>query len=142
LGPVSAHTQYGKTPTDMRNRLMSLGSVSQSQRNQRIAQFTDNLQANLLAEKNGESVRAFASALTIHKALTDGTTLNINPQAMFTDATLRTDFAVTTADETTEASSINGNPARSKETPNTNVQALMTYELMTKGLSNGFFIEN
>jgi hypothetical protein len=142
LGPVHAHTLYGKTPTDMRNRLMSLGSVSQGQRNQRIAQFTDNLQANLLAEKNGESVRAFSSALTIHRALTGGTTLNINPQTMFTDATLRSEFGVTTADETTEAASINGNPARSKETPQTNVQALMTYEMMTKGLSIGFFIEN
>ncbi|NOK04269.1 MULTISPECIES: hypothetical protein [Myxococcus] len=32
--------------------------------------------------------------------------------------------------------------ATSKETPNTNVQALMSYELMTKGRSIGFFIEN
>jgi hypothetical protein len=142
LGPVHAHTLYGKTPADMRNRLMSLGSVAQGQRSARIRQFTDNLQANLLAEKNGESVRAFASALTIHKALTGGTTVTINPLTMFTDPALRAEFGVTTADETTEASSINGNPARSKETPNTNVQALMTYEMMTKGLSIGFFIEN
>jgi hypothetical protein len=142
LGPVHAHTLYGKTPADMRNRLMSLGSVSQGQRNARIRQFTDNLQANFLAEKNGESVRAFSSALTIHRALTGGTTVTINPQTLFTDATLRTEFGVAAADETTEAASINGNPARSKETPNTNVQALMTYEMMTKGLSIGFFIEN
>jgi hypothetical protein len=142
LGPVHAHTLYGKTPADLRNRLMSLGSIAQSQRGARIRQFTDNLQANLLQDKNGESVRAFASALTIHRSLTAGGAVNINPQTMFTDATLRSEFGVTTADETTEASSINGNPARSKETPNTNVQALMTYELMTKGLSIGFFIEN
>ncbi|WP_224242232.1 DUF1501 domain-containing protein [Hyalangium gracile] len=142
LGPVHAHTLYGKTPADMRNRLMSLGSVSQGQRNQRIRQFTDNLQANLLAEKNGESVRAFSSALTIHKALTGGNTVNINPQTMFSDSALRAEFNVAAADETTEASSINGNPARSKETPHTNVQAMMTYEMMTKGLSIGFFIEN
>jgi len=142
LGPVHAHTLYGKTPADMRNRLMSLGSVSQGQRNARIRQFTDNLQASFLAEKNGESVRAFSSALTIHRALTGGTTVTINPQTLFTDATLRTEFGVAAADETTEAASINGNPARSKETPNTNVQALMTYEMMTKGLSIGFFIEN
>ena len=37
---------------------------------------------------------------------------------------------------------VNGNPARSKETPNTNVQAMMAYELMTKGLSIGFWIES
>ncbi len=142
LGPVHAHTLYGKTPSDLRNRLMSLGSVAQSQRSERIRQFTDNLQANLLQEKNGESVRAFASALTIHRALTAGGTVNINPATLFTDPALRTEFGVATADETTEAASINGNPARSKETPNTNVQALMTYEMMTKGLSIGFFIEN
>ncbi|WP_157232228.1 DUF1501 domain-containing protein [Hyalangium minutum] len=142
LGPVHAHTLYGKTPADMRNRLMSLGSVSQGQRNARIRQFTDNLQSNFLAEKNGESVRAFSSALTIHRALTGGTGVTINPQTMFTDATLRAEFGVAAADETTESASINGNPARSKETPNTNVQALMAYEMMTKGLSIGFFIEN
>jgi hypothetical protein len=87
-------------------------------------------------------VRAFASALTIHRSLTAGGTVNITPATMFTDATMRTEFGITAADETTAASSINGNPARSKETPNTNVQALMTYEMMTKGLSIGFFIEN
>ena len=142
LGPVHAHTIYGKTPAEMRNRLGSLGNVAQSQRNARIRQFTDNLQANLLAEKNSESVRAFASALTIHRALTAGGTVTLDPRALFTDPTLRAEFGITAADEQTDSSSINGNPARSKETPNTNVQALMTYELMTKGLSIGFFIEN
>lgn len=142
LGPVHAHTIYGKTPADMRNRLSSLGNVAQSQRNARIRQFTDNLQANLLAEKNSESVRAFASALTIHRALTAGGTVTLDPRTLFTDSTLRAEFGVTAADEQTDSSSINGNPARSKETPNANVQALMTYELMTKGLSIGFFIEN
>ncbi|XXF77500.1 DUF1501 domain-containing protein [Myxococcaceae bacterium GXIMD 01537] len=142
LGPVHAHTIYGKTPADMRNRLGSLGNVAQSQRNARIRQFTDNLQANLLKEKNSESVRAFASALTIHRALTAGGTVNLDPRTLFTDAALRAEFGITAADEQTDSSSINGNPARSKETPNTNVQALMTYELMTKGLSIGFFIEN
>jgi hypothetical protein len=142
LGPVHAHTLYGKTPAAMRERLASLGSVSQGQRNSRIRQFTDNLQASFLSGKNSESVRAFASALEIHRALTAGGTINIDPRALFTNATLRAEFAVTAADETTDSSSINGNPARSKETPNTNVQALMAYELMTKGLSCGFFIEN
>lgn len=142
LGPVHAHTIYGKTPADMRNRLGSLGNVAQSQRNARIRQFTDNLQANLLAEKNSESVRAFASALTIHRALTAGGTVTLDPRTLFLDSTLRAEFGVTAADEQTDSSSINGNPARSKETPNANVQALMTYELMTKGLSIGFFIEN
>jgi hypothetical protein len=142
LGPVHAHTIYGKTPAAMRERLSSLGSVTQGQRDARIRQFTDNLQASFLAEKNSESVKAFASALQIHRALTAGGSINIDPRTLFTNAQLRADFGITAADEATDSSSINGNPARSKETPNTNVQALMTYELMTKGLSIGFFIEN
>jgi hypothetical protein len=142
LGPVHAHTIYGKTPSDMRNRLASLGNVTQNARNGLIRQFTDNLQTNFLAEKNSESVKAFASALTIHRSLTGGGSVNIDPRTLFTDPTLRSEFGIVPTDETTDSSSINGNPARTKETPNTNVQALMTYELMTKGLSIGFFIEN
>ncbi len=142
LGPVHAHTIYGKTPMAMRERLSSLGSVSQGQRDARIRQFTDNLQANFLDSKNSESVRAFSSALQIHRALTAGGSINLDPRTLFTNAQLREEFGVTMEDETTNSASINGNPARSKETPNTNVQALMTYELMTKGLSIGFFIEN
>ena len=37
--------------------------------------------------------------------------------------TQASDFAVTAADEQTTATVVNGNPARSKNTPNTNVQA-------------------
>ncbi|WP_164017598.1 DUF1501 domain-containing protein [Pyxidicoccus trucidator] len=142
LGPVHAHTIYGKTPAAMRERLSSLGSVAQGQRDARIRQFTDNLQQNFLDSKNSESVAAFASALEIHRSLTAGGTINLDPRTLFTNTTLRAEFGITAADEATDSSSINGNPARSKETPNTNVQALMTYELMTKGLSIGFFIEN
>ncbi|QSQ22440.1 DUF1501 domain-containing protein [Pyxidicoccus parkwayensis] len=142
LGPVHAHTIYGKTPAAMRERLSSLGSVAQGQRDARIRQFTDNLQQNFLDSKNSESVKAFASALEIHRALTAGGSITLDPKTLFTNTTLRSEFGITAADEATDSSSINGNPARSKETPNTNVQALMTYELMTKGLSIGFFIEN
>ena len=54
----------------------------------------------------------------------------------------RPQFNIQPADETTSAAAVNGNPARSKEYPNTNVQAMMAYELMTKGLSIGFWIES
>jgi len=37
---------------------------------------------------------------------------------------------------------VNGNKARSKFSPNANVQAMMTYELMRAGLSCAFFIES
>jgi hypothetical protein len=37
---------------------------------------------------------------------------------------------------------VNGNKARSKFSPNANVQAMMTYELMRAGMSCAFFIES
>src|SRR5262249_34330368 len=57
------------------------------------------------------------------------------------DPQLRADFNITAADELTTATSVNGSPARSKQSPNTNVQAMMAYELMVRGLSIGFFLE-
>lgn len=142
LGPAYAHTIYGQTPTDMRSRLVSLSGVSAGARMARIRQFVDNLHDNFIADHNSESVRAFSSAVQIHRQLTGGTGVAVNPATMFTDAALRTEFAVTAADEQTTATVVNGNPARSKNTPNTNVQALMAYELMTKGLSIAFWIES
>jgi hypothetical protein len=137
LGPVHAHTIYGKTPAEMRKRMVAMGNPTQRARSARIRQFTDNLQANLLADKNSPSVRAFSSALAIHRGLTTR-----DPMTLFTDEALRAEFGITPEDEETNSMALDGSPARSKETPNTNVQALMTYELMTKGLSIGFFIEN
>jgi len=142
LGPAYAHTTYGRTPTDMRNRLASLGNVTAGARSARIRAFVENLHTNFLRDKEGESVRAFDSAVKMYKQLTTGTGITVNPATMFTDAALRAEFNVQTADETTTATSVNGNPARSKDTPNVNVQAMMAYELMTKGISCGFWIEN
>lgn len=142
LGPAYAHTTYGKTPADMRNRLASLGGITAGARASRIRLFVDDLHANFVKDKNAESVKAFDSAVQIHKQLTGGTSVVINPTTMFTDAALRTEFGVLAADEQTTATSVNGNPARSKDAPATNVQALMTYEMMTKGLSCGFWIES
>ncbi len=142
LGPAYAHTTYGKTPMDMRNRLASLGGVTAGARQARIRTFVDNLHTNFVKDKNSESVKAFDSAVKIHKQLTGGTGVVINPATMFTDPTLRSTFGVTTSDEQTTATSVNGNPARSKDAPSTNVQAMMTFEMMTKGLSCAFWIES
>jgi Protein of unknown function (DUF1501) len=142
LGPSYAHTVYGKTPTDMRNRLSQLGGVTAGARTARIRQFADNLHQNFIKDKNGESVAAFSSAVSMYKQLTNSSGTVVNPTTLFTDPTLRSEFGVTLADEQTNSASINGNPARSKDCPQTNVQALMTYELMTKGLSIGFWIES
>jgi hypothetical protein len=142
LGPAHAHTVYGKTPASLRSRLQSLGSVAQGQRSSRIRRFVDDLGASLLADKEGESVRAFASAVQLHRQMTGGGGSPVDPRTLFVDPALREQFQVTAADEATSSASVNNNPARSKETPNVNVQAMMAYELMTKGLSIGFHIEN
>lgn len=142
LGPAYAHTTYGRTPAEMRNRLSQLGNVTAGARTERIRTFVDNLHQNFIADHNGESVAAFSSAVGIYKQLTSGSGLVVNPSTLFTDPTLRAEFGVATGDEATNSTSVNGNPARSKDSPMVNVQALMAYELMTKGLSLAFWIEN
>ncbi len=141
LGPPYAHTIYGKLPEDMRNRLRQIQGLTANARDARIRAFVDDLHRNFIADRNSPSVKAFASAVEIHRSLVGGT-VTVDPNAMFTDASLRAEFDIQPADETTSAAVINGNPARSKETPNTNVQAMMAYELMTRGLSIGFWIES
>lgn len=142
LGPNWAHTIYGKTPADMRTRLQQIQSLTSNARDNRIRKFTDSLDASFLKDKNSASTQAFASAVQIHNSLVGAGSVDVDPTKMFTDAALRTAFSVTSEDESASATSVNGNPARSKESPNTNVQALMTYEMMTKGLSIGFFLES
>lgn len=142
LGPAYAHTNYGRTPSDMRDRLAQLGNVTSGARSARIRAFVDDLNQNFLKDKHGETVTAFKSAVDIYKQLTSNTGVTVNPQSLFTNAALRADFGVTPSDETTTSTSVNGNPARSKDCPNTNVQAMMAYELMINGLSNAFWIEN
>ncbi len=142
LGPAYAHTIYGKTPGEMRARLTRINALTSSARDARIRSFVDDLHRNLVADKNGPSVRAFASAVEVHKSLVGASTINIQPSRLFTDPTLRQEFAIGPGDEEITFTSVNDMPARSKESPNTNVQALMTYELMTLGLSCGFFIES
>jgi hypothetical protein len=61
---------------------------------------------------------------------------------LFTDADLRARFNVKPEDELITYQSVNGNKARTKFAPNTNVQAMMTYELMRAGLSTAFWIES
>jgi hypothetical protein len=61
---------------------------------------------------------------------------------LFADPELKERFGVTPPDELITYRSVNGNKARTKFSPNTNVQAMMTYELMRAGLSCAFFIES
>ncbi len=142
LGPAFAHTVYGRTPGEMRNRLAQLGNVTAGARSARIRAFVDDLHQNFLADHHQESTAAFRSAVDIYKQLTSGTGVIVNPATLFTDPTLRAEFGVTAADEATTSTSVNGNPARSKDSPAVNVQAMMAWELMQKGLSVAFWIEN
>ncbi|HZH03657.1 MAG TPA: hypothetical protein VEY30_07715, partial [Myxococcaceae bacterium] len=103
--------------------------------------FLDDANANFLRGREGESIRSFDAAVKIHKTLTGGG-VDIDASKLFTNATLRSEFGITAQDEQTSQGEINGNPARSKECPNTNVQAMMAYELMTQGLSIAFWIES
>ncbi len=141
LGPSHAHTIYGSTPAVMRQRIASVAASSGAGRDQAVHKFVQNLNQNFLKDKNSASTKAFAAAVQAHQLLVSGGA-TLDPQTLFTDAALRSEFAVKAADEQTTATSVNGNPARSKNSPNTNVQALMTYELMTKGASIAFWIES
>lgn len=141
LGPAFAHTTYGNTPDVMRQRISQIAASGGSGRDAEIHKFVDNLHANFMKDKNGQSVKAFAAAVQVHKTLVSAGS-NIDPKTLFSDPTLRGEFGVQAADEKTNATSVNDMPARSKNTPKTNVQALMTYELMTKGISVGFWIES
>jgi hypothetical protein len=141
LGPPQAHTIYGRTPADLKARLSAIGDVAQAQRRSMIGGYADNLHSNLVTSRDGQSVRSFASALDIYKNLTSGT-LNVDLNTLFADPTLLTDFGVQLGDEVPTYKSVNGNPARSKETPHVRVQAMMAYELMRAGISCGFWIES
>jgi uncharacterized protein (DUF1501 family) len=141
LGPSYAHTIYGNTPTVMRQRIAQVAAASGSGRDAAIHKFVDNLHQSFLKDRNSQSVKAFAAAVQAHKALVSGGSV-LDPATLFTDPKLRAEFNIQSDDEKTSATSVNGNAARSKNAPRTNVQAMMTYELMTKGASNTFWIES
>lgn len=142
LGPSYAHTIYARTPGAMRAYLQSIKDASGSARDEAIRSFADNFHQKVTSEKDGQSVQAFASAVAAYKSLVSGTAAGLNPDAMFSNQTLHDEFGVASGDLQSTSTSVNGNPARSKESPNTNVQAMMTYEMMINGLSCGFFIES
>ena len=143
LGPAFAHTNYGLTPVAMRQRLLGLGDLATQQRRRELRRYTDDLHAQFLRGRDGQSVRAFASALEIHRSLTSGS-LSVDPRVLFTDRALMAEFGIpSTAEmENTTATSVNGNPARSKSSPHLRTQALMAYDLMRAGISCAFWLES
>jgi hypothetical protein len=140
LGPAYAHTTYGRTPRDLKARLAAIGDVATQQRRRVLRDFTDELGARFLRGRDGQSVRAFSSALEIHRSLADrGGALDLS--SLFDDPALRAHFGVQPGDDTTTATSVNGNPARSKESPHIRVQAMMAYELMRARASCALWLE-
>jgi hypothetical protein len=141
LGPPHAHTIYGRTPADLRSRLAGIGDVATAARRSRIRQYTDDLHAQFLNGKDGQSVRAFSSAIEIHRAITSGA-ITVDLNTLFNDPSLREEFGVLPGDEVPSYQSVNGNPARSKDNPHVRAQSMMAYELMRARISCGFWIEN
>jgi hypothetical protein len=141
LGPAYAHTIYGRTPADLKARLSSLGDVSSQARRQVIRKYTDQLRQELISQRDGASIKAFASALEIHQQLSTRSG-QFNLQNLFNDEALKLHFGIRQGDEQTTATIVNGMPARSKDSPHIRMQSMMAYELMKSKISCGLWLEN
>ncbi len=144
LGPVHAHTIYAGTPNKLRKMLLQVEESSGDDVAQKIDSFLQNANSEILKDENINAVRSYHSARRIYQQLNQrGRTLDRNQlNQLFRDQKLREEFGIQAKDELVTYRSVNGNKARSKFSPNTNVQAMMSYEMMRAGLSCGFFIES
>jgi len=144
LGPVWAHTIYAGTPANLKRFLIRMQQNSSDVVNSQIERFVDNMSAYLTRDNHMEVIRSYDSALGIYNNLARaGKRLDANLiNNLFNDPILREKFDIKPEDEMITYTSVNGNKARTKFTPATNVQAMMAYELMRAGLSTCFFIES
>ena len=141
LGPAFAHTVYARTPRDLKARLAAVGDIGTQQRRRFLRPYVDSLHEKFVRGRDGSSVRAFASALEIHRSLADRSGF-LDLDTLFNTESLRSAFGVRDGDEITTATSVNGNPARSKESPHIRVQAMMAYELMRQKVSCALWLES
>lgn len=143
LGPAHAHTIYAGTPANLRNFLLRMQSNASDVVNKEIEGFLDTAHKRYTADKDVETVKSYNSARQIYANLTASGKSLTRPilSRMFTDPTLKERFRVTPADELITYQSVNGNKARTKFCPGTNVQAMMVYEMMREDLSCAFFVE-
>lgn len=144
LGPIWAHTIYGGTPANLRQFLLRMHQQSSNVVNRQVEQFTDNISSYLTHDNNMEVVKSYDSALGVYQNLAESGR-NLSPallSGLFQDSVLKEKFKVKPEDELITYTSVNGNKARTKFTPNANVQAMMAYELMRSGFSACFFIES
>ncbi len=144
LGPAHAHTIYAGTPAKLRSFLLRMHQMSTDEVNLRVQDFIDNVEGNLLADERAEAVKSYHSARAIYQSLA-GRGRGLEPtrvNGLFNDPELKEAFNVAPADELITYRSINGNKARTKFSPATNVQAMMTFELMRAGYACAFWIES
>ncbi len=144
LGPAHAHTIYAGTPAHLGRFLQRMRDASNDVVNRQVQQFLESADSLAADDRYVEAVRSYTSARRIYENLADkGKSIDRQMLSqLFTDAALKERFGVTPPDELITYRSVNGNKARTKFSPNTNVQAMMTYELMRAGLSCAFFIES
>lgn len=144
LGPVHAHTIYAGTPEKLRKLLLRMEETSGDAVASKVDQFLHNAHSEILKDENINAVRSYQSARNIYLQLASrGRQLDRGQlQQLFKNPDLRERFGVSASDELITYRSVNGNKARSKFAPNTNVQAMMSYEMMRAGLSCAFFIES
>jgi hypothetical protein len=141
LGPAYAHTIYGRTPSDLKARLAAVGDVGVQGRRRIVRDYSERLHEKFLRGRDsGQSVKAFASALEIHRSLSDRQG-NFDLRTLFEDEALKDHFGLRDGDESTTSASVNGNPARSKESPHIRAQAMMAYELMRAKVSCALWLE-
>jgi len=144
LGPRHAHTIYAGTPAKLRKLLLQIQEDSGNQVGREIEAFLSSAHSEFLKDENISAVKSYNSARDIFMELEkQGYKLDRSSLLkLFSDPALKEEFGIRPADELITYRSVNGNKARSKFSPNVNVQAMMSYELMREGLSCAFFIES
>lgn len=142
LGPAWAHIVYPQTPKYTRNLVRQTLAMRDDKRNHSVQRFLEQPRRQLLADRNSPELQSFASALDVYKRLIQGGDEHVDTRSMFLDAGLREEFQIHPADEEIHFELINQTLPRSKYTPNINVQAMMMFEMMTKGLSCAGWLEN
>jgi len=143
LGPVHAHTIYAGTPGTLKKFLRHTQASADDVTNRKIQAFLDGPNSEFTKESQLAVVKSYNSAVQIYKNLAN-TGYQMNRSLLgrlFTNSDLRAEFKIEPADEQLSYRSVNGHKARTKFSPNVNVQAMMAYELMCAGLSCAFWIE-
>ena len=144
LGPAWAHTIYAGPPAKLRRLLSGMYDVSHNVVNREVSRFLDDVNRQLTRDDSLEVVKSYNAARQIYQRLNAGGA-GLDPimlSKLFRDPDLRARFKVQPGDELITYRGVNGNKARSKFIPNSNVQAMMAYELIRAGLSCGFWIES